>query len=277
MNRQFFRSSMATRQFRTRHSNDNGRDPPLTHFISLPIGHHVVLQKSVSSFTSGLLETTPALPGFDRTIVIPPRRLHLTLGVMSLEDAENSIASDGQATNSRKTLSDALSLLASLGPQISALLCGASLKIPLQLMDIMPPDGGNPDRAHVLWFGPPHEHEDGQRLRQVGEMVNKTFREAGFIRDRRPFKLHCTVLNTTYRRPRAKGPRQPFSYASLLESPAARAVLLEPPGTPRQPVKVDFGTWHVDEIQICKMGSYGPEGEYESCGGLVLSGPQPSL
>jgi len=269
---------MARRQFGTRHSNDDGAKLPLTHFVSLPLGHHISLQKYVSSFTSGLLGTTPALPGLDRTIVIPPRRLHLTLGVMSLEDSEASnMAFDSQASNSRKTLSEALSLLSSLRPQISELLCGARLKVPLQIMGIMPPDGGDPDKAHVLWFGPPHENEDAQRLLEVGEMVNKTFVEAGFIRDRRPLKLHCTVLNTTYRRPRARGPRQPFSYRSLLGSPAAQAVLSEPRAEPDvcQPVKVDFGTWHVDEIQICKMGSYGPEGEYESCGGLLLSQPQP--
>jgi hypothetical protein len=33
---------------------------------------------------------------------------------------------------------------------------------------------------------------------------------------------------------------------------------------------VDFGTWDVDEIQVCKMGSYGPEGEYVRCGGCSL-------
>ena len=120
----------------------------------------------MSAFTSGLLGTTPALPGFDQTIVIPPRRLHLTLGVMSLEDSEES--NDSQTINSRKTLSQALSLLSSLRPQISEMLCGARLKIPLQRMGIMPPDGGDPDKAHVLWFGPPHENEDAQRLLEVG-------------------------------------------------------------------------------------------------------------
>lgn len=123
-------------------------------------------------------------------------------------------------------------------------------------------------------------------------MVNKAFREAGFITERRPLKvrcmlflsgtdesvfhqLHCTILNTTYRRPREKGRRQPFSYRSLLGSPAAQVFLSDPRAEPnlRRPVKVDFGRWHVDEIQICKMGSYGPEGEYVSCGGLLLSRP----
>lgn len=176
-----------------------------------PQGHHESLQKSVSAFTSRLLETTPMLPGLDRTIVIPPRRLHLTLGVMSLEDTEHSsVAFDGQAVNSRKTLSEALSLLTSLEPQISELLRGARLKVPLQMMNIMPPDGGDPDKAHVLWLGPSLEDEDAQRLRQVGgeygfcplfhrsadelpEMVNKTFTEAGFISDRRPLKV-CFVF-----------------------------------------------------------------------------------
>ncbi|KAF8121225.1 kinase A anchor protein [Boletus edulis] len=229
----------------------------------------------MSSFTSGLLDMTPALPGLDRTIMIPPRRLHLTLGVMSLDDAEGSdIGFNSQATDSRKkTLSQALSLLTSLEPRISEMLCGAHLMVPLQMMDIMPPDGGDPDKAHVLWLGPSHENEEARRLRQVGEMVNKTFVEAGFITERRPLKLHCTILNTTYRQPRTRGPRHPFSYRRLLESPAAQVILLEQPlAGLRQPVKVDFGTWHVNEIQICKMGSYGPEGEYESCGGLVLSG-----
>jgi len=132
-------------------------------------GHHTSLQTSVSSFTSGLLGTTPALPGLDRTIVIPPRRLHLTLGVMSLEGSENSnIAFDSQATNSRKTLSEALSLLSSLRPQILELLCGARLKVPLHMMGIMPPDRGDPDKAHVLWLGPSRENADAQRLHQVG-------------------------------------------------------------------------------------------------------------
>lgn len=95
--------------------------------------------------------------------------MHLTLGVMSLEDSENSNnALESQAISPRKTLSEALSLLSSLQLQVSELLRGARLKIPLQMMDIMPPDGGDPDKAHVLWFGPSLEDEDAQRLQGVG-------------------------------------------------------------------------------------------------------------
>jgi len=251
-------SSMARGQFRGRHHDSNRRgntnQPPLTHFLSLPIGHHVSLQQSISSFTSGLLETTPSLPGLDRTVVVPPRRLHLTLGVMSLEEDPSSLTFDSQATDPKKTVAEALALLCSLRSQISDILRGARLSVPLQLMNIMPPDRGDPDKAHVLWIGPSFENEATQRLREVGEMVNKTFVEAGFIRDRRPLKLHCTILNTTYRRPRGRGPRQPFSYGSLLASTAAQAIV-QGETDPRRPVRVDFGTWDVEEIEICKMGS----------------------
>lgn len=47
---------------------------------------------------------------------------------------------------------------------------------------------------------------------------------------------------------------------------ALRAPLVSDSGA----VKVDFGTWDVGEIQICKMGSFGREGEYVSCGGVSL-------
>lgn len=82
---------------------------------------------------------------------------------MSLEDS--NVILDSQSS---KTLSEALSLLTSLEPQIVELLCGARLKVPLQMMDIMPPDGGDPDKAHILWFGPVPEDEDARRLRAVG-------------------------------------------------------------------------------------------------------------
>jgi len=166
-------SSMARGQFRGRHHDSNRRgntnQPPLTHFLSLPIGHHVSLQQSISSFTSGLLETTPSLPGLDRTVVVPPRRLHLTLGVMSLEEDPSSLTFDSQATDPKKTVAEALALLCSLRSQISDILRGARLSVPLQLMNIMPPDRGDPDKAHVLWIGPSFENEATQRLREVGD------------------------------------------------------------------------------------------------------------
>lgn len=36
------------------------------------------------------------------------------------------------------------------------------------------------------------------------------------------------------------------------------------------PINVNLGTWDIDEIQICEMGSHGPEGEYVRVGGISL-------
>ena len=113
-------------------------------------------------------------------------------------------------------------------------------------------------------------------------------------------QLHCTLLNTIYRKPRTKE-RTYFSYASVLTSDALRSIALEPDsltappatGEPegtdegaadqahkgkakergprrRNPVRVDLGTWDIDEVQICEMGSHGPEGEYVCVGKIAL-------
>ena len=64
--------------------------------------------------------------------------------------------------------------------------------------------------------------------------------------------------------------RFPFSYQSILVSDAMKAIrvskaavdLSELDARRRMPIRVDLGACGVDEIQICEMGSWGPEGEY---------------
>ena len=38
----------------------------------------------------------------------------------------------------------------------------------------------------------------------------------------------------------------------------------------KKAIAIDLGEWRVDEVQICKMGSWGPEGEYVSVGNISL-------
>jgi activating signal cointegrator complex subunit 1 len=38
----------------------------------------------------------------------------------------------------------------------------------------------------------------------------------------------------------------------------------------KKEVKVDFGAWAVSEIQLCEMGSHGPENEYISCASIPV-------
>jgi len=159
----------------------------------------------------------------------------------------------------------------------------------------MKPAQGDLDQAHVMWLGPLLEgDDDARRLKEVCALVNKEFVDAGLLVDgRRPLKLHCTIINTTHRKPRPKTHRrQPFSYSSILGSTAFQGIIsTDAPILPdvtlrtatatsttsvisadqtRRPASVDFGVWEVDEIQICQMGSHGPEGEYVSCGGMII-------
>ncbi|KZV67917.1 hypothetical protein PENSPDRAFT_653651 [Peniophora sp. CONT] len=279
--------------------------PPLTHFISLPIGHHASLRTRISAFTSALVAAEPTITGLDPSIVISPRRLHLTLGVMSLNQpsAPSQSSQEQQTAQPERTLARATELLRTLRPKVLEMLDGKPLNIGLERMDIMPPERGDAERAHVLWVGPDLGSEDGKRLKAVCKMIQKTFMDAGLVVDeRRELKIHCTVINTTYRKPRGHG-RVPFSYKGIRSSKALSSIVatqttqdapdaqveavtqlidtaLQLEGSGEQsiqgtgeqnsrsrreklkPLNVSLGSWTVGEIQICKMGSYGSEGEY---------------
>ncbi|CAL1713815.1 unnamed protein product [Somion occarium] len=203
--------------------------PPLTHFLSIPIGHHADLRQRISAFTTALLASDPAIPGLDETIIISPRRLHLTLGVMSLDlegpgpdpGPDPAPSAEGSSNNSNlrpKTLESATQLLNELKPKVTELLVGQKLRVGLKRINIMKPEHGDPDRAHVLWAGPDYNDEDARRLNAISTFVHKEFRKAGLVvDDKRPLKLHSTLVNTIYRKPRG---RKPFSLQmpSLLPS-----------------------------------------------------------
>ncbi|KDQ49525.1 hypothetical protein JAAARDRAFT_42860 [Jaapia argillacea MUCL 33604] len=148
----------------------------------------------------------------------------------------------------------------------------------------MKPNRGDAENAHVMWLGPSNGG-DGSVLKQVCLLVQQALHQSGFLVDNRELKLHCTIINTIYRKPSSRGPRIPFSYPAILASSAFQRVSQVQGGggtsshplsqsqnnrNHNVPVDVDFGSWDVDEIQVCKMGSWGPEGEYVSVGGISL-------
>ncbi|OBZ71711.1 GTP-binding protein rhoA [Grifola frondosa] len=264
----------------TRFEDTQAKIDPLP---SSPLGHIPALRQIVSSFTDALLAASPAIPGLDQSVVIPPRRLHFTLGVMALDASDSSLNEDAPVEPSTpaavvapKTLATAISLLSTIKPQIMEILGQNKLNVMLDNMDIMKPEQRDLTRAHIMWLGPSLDNGNAQRLKTLSEFVHKQFRQAGLVvDDGRPLKLHCTVVNTIYRKPRGRN-RQPFSYASVLSSAALEAVSVnqqierdsktpESEAPAKGPVRVDFGEWNIDEIQICEMGSWGPEGEYEAC------------
>lgn len=291
---------------------------PLTHFISIPIGHHPGIQSKWSQVTRSFLNASPAIPGLDQSVIIKPGGLHVTLGVMSLrtdEEGSRRITKKQQSQDvdsSRNTqlhsVQDALALLRTLREPIRELINdGSSLEsrlyLPLDRLDIMRNGRNNhSDNAHVLWVGPDLDGELGKRFRRVCELVHSTFKEAGYLQDLRPLKLHCTLINTVYRKqvPRSSftlsdaipgappeehssssrrqqhrhhRERIPFSYQSILSSTAYREISVSDSGAAPAtsgPCKIDLGAWPVDEIQICRMGSQDGHGVYKSVGGISL-------
>ncbi|OCB91126.1 small GTPase-binding protein [Sanghuangporus baumii] len=233
------------------------------------------------SFRDSLLACAPPIAGLDSSIVVSSRRLHLTLGVMSLvEEISAGECLAAEKSKSLPTVPSALSLLHLLRPRILEALDSHPLRVPLSSIDVMKPDRNDPTRAHVLFTGPSEDDllsENGQRLK----------------------RLHCTLLNTSYRRPRLNGPRVPFSVIDILDCPAVKALSSNPEFVERNQhetvsqednssstvavvtqetrrtdrrmlrsysIPVDLGTHTVSEIQICRMGSWGPEGEYWKAG-----------
>lgn len=91
--------------------------------------------------------------------------MHFTLGTMSLEAKEedeleapaaDSAQSSKSASNQQPehTLEAATKVLNDIKEDVKALLHGEKLCVSLDSMDIMRPEKGNPERAHVMWVGP---------------------------------------------------------------------------------------------------------------------------
>ncbi|KAJ7689599.1 hypothetical protein B0H17DRAFT_634598 [Mycena rosella] len=192
---------------------------------------------------------------------------------------------DAPETSKTKTLSDAISLLHSLAPEINEI-TGLPVVLPLDKMGVLKTKR---QQAGVLYVGPADEtNESTIKLGRIFDLVAQRFRVEGFIKEEsRPSVLHCTLINASHRKPR----RIPRTFSSREIFDRATVAAASPgPSVPRLPsdltstthlkpeasvqqereVRVDFGAWAVFEIQLCVMGSHGPENEYVSCASIPL-------
>ncbi|KAG8806401.1 hypothetical protein FRC18_006113 [Serendipita sp. 400] len=216
-------------------------------------------------------------------------------GSPSLPESSNNPAveetrhSDHDMQEPAKTIEGALDLLSSLRKDIMSLITGgsatsgATLKVPLEVMGVLQSEKNQ--TAHVLWIGPKKSKEKSI-LDQVANLVNNSFRENGFITEKRPLKLHCTILNTSHRKGGGRR-RIAFSKNDIFESDAYKNIALPSSSMPlvlaeegqEQALQktltdfhVDFGRWNVDEIQLCTMGSRDAiTGAYVSVGSIKLT------
>ncbi|KAL1699328.1 hypothetical protein EV121DRAFT_216447, partial [Schizophyllum commune] len=237
------------------------------------------LRARLTAFGDALLAASPPIAGLDRSIVIDPRRVHLTLGVMRLEkedaaasayskdaaasapsrDAAASASSmDANADPPKKTISTALALLRSLAPQLAAL---GPARVDLERLGVLKTQKGGRE-ANVLWVGPMEADESS--LYAIADLVHQTFRREGYVLETRPLKLHVTLLNTTHR----KKPRRrlAFSYIDVLHAHLASSTAHPTFPVPRHPIRISLGSYEVHAVHLCEMGSHGPDNEYVSIG-----------
>ncbi|KAJ7762619.1 hypothetical protein B0H16DRAFT_1719067 [Mycena metata] len=245
--------------------NPKKNSPRPTHFLSLPLGHHPELRDKIKEFHRRLLppsDAVPAIEGLDPSILVDPRRLHLTIGVMTLSAAESQ-QPDTPDTPKARTISEAITLLHSLAPEINAI-TREPVVVALEKMGVLKTQR---QQAGVLYLGPGDEtdqnsakvsrifgtltpHDSTSSSHCISDLVGRRFRQEGFIQeDPRPAVLHCTLINASHRKPR-RIPRT-FSYREIFD----QASVLHPkiPSTKSQPdvsqpsapqdkaIKVDFG------------------------------------
>ncbi|EDR11405.1 uncharacterized protein LACBIDRAFT_323967 [Laccaria bicolor S238N-H82] len=248
-----------------------------TQFLALPLvsptqfnsvkNNHPTLCAKIGTFQNVLLAQGRPNPqsrpigGLDKYIVINPRRLNLTLGMMALED-DNSDPSP--STPTKKTPQNALALLASLRPYISDILNGdEGEKLTLNEMGWFPEGRGtarlrSPKSLNKKDVSSKHDHP---KFVFFSLVFHKTSTQDGGV-----FQLHYTILNTSYREP--QNFRLGLDIEDVLVSDAMRKLLagnasemLVNAGN----VKVDsLGTYNVREVQLWVMGSHGPDNEYYS-------------
>lgn len=91
---------------------------------------------------------------------------------MSLvDDGTTEERNTDQDSVANQTLQTALTLLESLKPHISQILAPQGpqgspkvVQVPLERMDIMPPEKGDAERANVLWLGPSKERSAEKKV-----------------------------------------------------------------------------------------------------------------
>ncbi|KAG8900963.1 hypothetical protein FRC01_009982, partial [Tulasnella sp. 417] len=250
---------------------------------------HQALRTRVQTFEDGISAShrSSPIPGFDDRLFQQTQRLHMTLGVMALVERDSTLAASGSggatapageaplqapsapAAPAKKTIAEALDLLNSLRPAIMDIISDTGdISVPLTGLHIM---NDKPDEAYVLWTGA-GTNTDNSSLWRASLLVYDKFREAGFVLDNRPLKLHCTLVNSTFRRP-----RQAFSAAEIIRRVAEEPELAGIQKAGKQSVapgdvetEADFGTYGVDEIHLWKMGSWDEQKRYVSVGHIKL-------
>jgi activating signal cointegrator complex subunit 1 len=172
------------------------KKPQLTHFLCLPLvneGSRPQLESALGKFSLILAKenTVPV------KAVRPVGTLHLTLGVMSLDEEKLQGAVESLQELDLKSIlrsASAAEQQMSIGQQLE----GEGLSI--NLGGLIPMQ--QPHKTSILYAEP---RDTTSRLFPFASSLRNHFTTKGFlIEDSRPLKLHATILNTIYAKPRGR-------------------------------------------------------------------------
>ena len=202
--------------------------PPLTHFLCIPLVTSLSkpqLEKAWSVFTTRVAgearDTDQSNVRIPAKAIRPVGTIHLTLGVMSLDDekleAAKSFLRNLAVTPLLRDSSQATKATESLVPDSVAITPNDNLaKEPGAVSDALPDPAipslvvsmagiqpiHSPTSTTILYAAP---MGSSSRLFPFCEALRKTFVDSEFLLpDSRPLKLHATIVNTVYVKGRQK-------------------------------------------------------------------------
>ncbi|KAF2708528.1 hypothetical protein K504DRAFT_435087 [Pleomassaria siparia CBS 279.74] len=227
--------------------------PQLTHFLCLPLINAESLpqlEQSLDDFKKEL-ERDGVVP---MKAVRPLGTLHLTLGVMALdkerlEDAGKCLEELDLAKLLRESTSSSSSSSSS-SPKAEAERQHMSPSLSIDLKSLVPMQ---PHPKTTILYATPMDTT--LRLYPFACALRSHFASSGFIvDDSRPLKLHATIINTIYAKPRGRRSAQDRSQG---HGPNAKSLLKL---DARELVdRYEDHVWaehvRVDRVQICNMGA----------------------
>ncbi|KAI9308882.1 AKAP7 2'5' RNA ligase-like domain-containing protein [Cunninghamella echinulata] len=207
----------------------------VTHFLSFPIQSSYATRK-YTDFQHAILQSTFKSDGFMNDFVIPPIKLHITLGVFKLlaqEDIEKAV----------QFLKNDIHVI------VKELLDSEKiLPVRLKGLAIMEDDKS---KARVLYIQV-HDESKNQVLVKLCDAIREKMINAGFMIDEnRPLKLHVTLIKT--KRVKDKEERPVFDAQPILKTHG----------------ELDLGIIHLDKIHLMKMAS-ASDGSYISEGSISI-------
>jgi activating signal cointegrator complex subunit 1 len=248
------------------------KKPPLTHFLCLPLVTHASkpqLQRGLEQLRHELQDGNIAPP----KAVRPVGTLHLTLGVMSL-DADQLAAATQHLEEldlaqvlrgiTTRTVAEAAAesglvsenLNAAAPPNTATFVTPDPSALNVNLQALIPMHAA---RSTSILYAEPRD--PSHRLMPFAKALRDSFMEHGFlVDDTRPLKLHATVVNTIYAKPRAADRRRGHgpNASSWMRFDATSLV--------QQYQDYTWAEVRVDRVQICQMGAQKVVGD----GGEVL-------